>query len=524
MKYEDKTEKQLLNELIELRQKNVELNEALNECRQCNKILKESEERLRALIENTSDWIWEVDKVGRVTYSNPKVKDLLGYEPEEILGKTSFDHMPAEEIQRVREIFEKAVREKKSFLSLEKTKLRKDGRRVVLEASAVPIFDSKENLLGYRGIDRDITVRKEMEEKQKKYTSALRDRVKELNCLFKISNIIEKQLTPFEEKIQKIVDLIPPAYQYPEITCAQVSLNGQTFNTKKFKETIWKQESDIIVRYHQIGTLKVCYLEEKPECDEGPFQKEERNLTNVIAERIAGIFERKLARGKLNSYQQKLRSLASELSLTEERERRRIATELHDGVGQMLFLTKLKVEELQQKMSSLGLIDSLNEIHGLIEQVIKDTRSLTFELSPPTLYLLGFEKAVEWLTEQIQEQHSIKCHIVNDEHPKPLKDDIRVLLFQAVRELLINTAKHAQAKKVNVSIVRYNNTIKVSIEDDGVGFVLSKNGFSWDKTNGFGLFSIKERLDHLGGKLEIESEPGKGTRATLLAPLFLKKN
>ncbi|UCF34420.1 MAG: PAS domain S-box protein, partial [Phycisphaerales bacterium] len=134
--------------------------------------LRDSEAKVRALVETTSDWIWEVDKDARYTYASPKVKDLLGYEPEEVLGKTPFDLMPPDVAKSVRNTFEKIAGAKRPFANLENRNLHKDGRQVVLETSGVPILDSEGNLLGYRGIDRDITARKRAAQELKKAKEA----------------------------------------------------------------------------------------------------------------------------------------------------------------------------------------------------------------------------------------------------------------------------------------------------------------------------------------------------------------
>lgn len=218
-------------------------------------------------------------------------------------------------------------------------------------------------------------------------------------------------------------------------------------------------------------------------------------------------------------YQNQLKSLASQLTLIEEQERRRFATYLHDQIGQTLFIAKIKLEMLRESSSSTDIVKSSDEILKIIEQIIKDTRSLTFELSPPILYQLGLEAALEWLVEQMKEQYGIIVEFEDDKQPKPLSDDILILLFQAVRELLVNVTKHAQARKVKVSIGRDGEDLRIRVEDDGVGFITSEIGSSKSKNKGFGLFSIKERLDHLGGNLEIESKPDQGTRITLVAPL-----
>ena len=130
---------------------------------QATREVGESEQRFRSLVETTSDWVWEVDQNGVYTYASPKVKGLLGYEPEEIIGKTPFDLMPPDEAKRIAEIFQDVSKSRKLLTRLENTNLHRDGRRVVLETSAVPILDAAGNLLGYRGIDRDITDRKQAE-------------------------------------------------------------------------------------------------------------------------------------------------------------------------------------------------------------------------------------------------------------------------------------------------------------------------------------------------------------------------
>jgi signal transduction histidine kinase len=238
-----------------------------------------------------------------------------------------------------------------------------------------------------------------------------------------------------------------------------------------------------------------------------------------IAVYIHDITHRKQAEERIRVYQERLRSLASQLSLVEERERRRLATALHDRIAQTLALSKMKLGALQEPVSSTDLAQSLDEIYRLIEQTIQDTRSLIFEISSPILYHFGLEAAVEWLTEQTQKQHGIPSEFRDDRQPKPLDEDVRILLFQAVRELLVNVAKHAQAQSVKVAIRRDGSDIQIIVEDDGVGFDAFPIGSHWSEIKGFGLFSIRERLDHLGGQLKIKSEPGHGTQVTLVAPL-----
>jgi PAS domain S-box-containing protein len=244
-----------------------------------------------------------------------------------------------------------------------------------------------------------------------------------------------------------------------------------------------------------------------------PVKIGDRVLSLSIAHDICA---RKKAEQKLLEHRAQLKSLASELSLTEERERHRLATNLHDQISQALVISRIKLQTLHASVSSDDIAGSLEEVCGNLDRIIQDTRTLTFDLSSPILYELGFEAAVsEWLEEQIGKKHGIKTKFEDDGRSKPLEDDIQILLFRNVRELLMNIVKHARAKNVKVSIHRIRQQIYISVEDDGIGFDHTKMASS----TGFGIFSIRERLEQLAGHIEIESEQGRGTKIMMTAPL-----
>lgn len=232
---------------------------------------------------------------------------------------------------------------------------------------------------------------------------------------------------------------------------------------------------------------------------------------------LEDISNQKQSASKIRDYQEKLRSVALELSLTEELERRRLATDLHDHVGQILALAQIKLGALQQSASN-GLVAPMEEIRQLLNQTIKYTRSLTSELSPPILYDLGFEAAVEWLAELLQEQHGIRLKVAADRTPKPLDEETRVLLFQLVRELLVNVVRRAKPNNISVLIDRNGQNMVVKIENDGDRLDLGTDSFA-PSPDGLGLFSIRERLRYLGGRLEVQPEDGQGTLVTMMVPL-----
>jgi signal transduction histidine kinase len=241
--------------------------------------------------------------------------------------------------------------------------------------------------------------------------------------------------------------------------------------------------------------------------------------------RMAGsmqdVHARKQAEQQVEEYQEQLRSLAYGAVLAAERERRRIGVELHDRTIQNLGLTSVKLAELKDRVELNGDAALFEQIHGLIKSTIQDTRALLAEISPPVLYELGFEAAVEWLGEQVSTGPGRpRCVVHSDGLAKPLDESGQVVMFQAVRELLTNVAKHARASEVRVSIDRDGGSLRVEVADDGVGFDPGCVEPPSVSRGGFGLFSIRERLRLLGGMMEIDSQAGQGTRVILTAPLY----
>ncbi len=234
---------------------------------------------------------------------------------------------------------------------------------------------------------------------------------------------------------------------------------------------------------------------------------------------IIDITNQKRAEAELITYQERLRRMGTELLLTEERERRRIAVDLHDHIGQALAISKIKLKTLQKSTGDQIIKSDLDSLLELTEEMIRETRSLTLELSPPILYELGLEAAVEWLAEEIQDKHGLQTFFEHDHRPKAVDGDIRVFLFRAVRELLMNVVKHAQASQASITMRSTADSLRITVQDDGLGFRPEEAGSHSGVFSGFGLFSIRERLEPLGGALEIVSEPDAGTSATLIAPL-----
>jgi PAS domain S-box-containing protein len=231
------------------------------------------------------------------------------------------------------------------------------------------------------------------------------------------------------------------------------------------------------------------------------------------------IEQRKLAEIKLIHYQRRLRDMASRLSLVAERERRAIAADLHDGIGQNLTALKIKLSALRQNHTTDTDGPQLSDAIRLVDQTIRDTRSLTFELSPPILYEFGVAAAFEWYLEQLQERFGIKTSFTRDCPMVKLTEEYRMLLFRVVRELLFNVVKHAKASRVDVLFRGRDDRLIIEIKDNGIGFDAEDLTDSGGGTPGFGLFSVRERVEYLDGTMTMDSTPGAGARFVIDVPL-----
>jgi PAS domain S-box-containing protein len=246
-----------------------------------------------------------------------------------------------------------------------------------------------------------------------------------------------------------------------------------------------------------------------------PFSGEGPRAVVVAHENIT---ERKQAERQIKIYQKKLRAMGSQMVLADQRERRRFSADLHDRVGQNLALAKIKLGGLSKSKASPRQLAIIRETDDLVENTIRSTRSLIYEISPPILPELGLAAAVEWISEYFQEQYRIPVELKITGKPVTIKEDLRILFFNALRELLNNIAKHAKAKHVRIFLIQGKEEARIMVEDDGVGI----GSFSFKKRlskKNFGIFNIQEQFKHIGGKFKIISSPGKGTKAILVMPI-----
>jgi PAS domain S-box-containing protein len=300
-----KLQQMVAERTVELRKTNLALQREINERKKTEAALRASEERFRSLVETTSDWVWETDGNTAYTYASPKVKTLLGYESEEVIGKKPFDFMPPDEAQRLAKLTETIIKSREAFAGLEHISLCKDGRRVVLETSGVPIFDGEGNLLSYRGIARDITDRKQAEdtvkESEKKYRTILESME---DAYFELD--LSGNMTFFNQAAHRTLKYLPDEllgmnyqrYSNPEAANRMFEIFHEIYGTGKSAKVV---DFEIITKDGVIITL---------EMSASLMRDHDGRLTGFRC-LARDITERKRADEALRESEEKYRSLAS---------------------------------------------------------------------------------------------------------------------------------------------------------------------------------------------------------------------
>jgi PAS domain S-box-containing protein len=516
------------------------------------KELKKQAERLKEqaeLLDIADDAILVSDIDGRIMFWNRGAEIRYGWTKEEAIGSDVHELLGTEFPEPLQNIKQKIFSEGR--WKGEIVHKSKDGKRLTVDSHWVLRKDVNGSPIAIMEIANDITKYKQTEEALKKAKDSLEIRVAERTAELRVANerlVLElNRRKLIEEMLRKGAERYKNLFENSPLGIYRVNPDGRILmaNPTLVRMLGYNSFKEIAASPLKKADYEPTYLKkkikrklEKKEKVKGFEAKWRRRDGTVIYVRenakaihaadgtviyyegtVEDMSEQKKVEEKLDSYQRQLRSLASDLSLAEERERRHIATILHDQIGQILAVSKIKLGALINISKDDNLLRDLKELRSYLEQAILHTRSLTFELSPPILYELGLEAALEWLAEQMHEQHGIQYEFENDNQHKPLSDEVRVFLFTAVRELLVNVAKHANAQKVKVTVRRFGDNISIHVADDGIGFSVSSLNSYMNKNKGFGLFSIKERLSHLGGQMEIRAQRGRSSRICLLAPL-----
>jgi len=351
----------------------------------------------------------------------------------------------------------------------------------------------------------------EDEDKSQRLLHDLAERVKELTALHGVVRLLQDSSAPLNVVLDQVVLLLPPAWQYPDIAVARIRTEGVVAITPRFRETPWIQRAPLITSKGRQGSLEVGYLEEMPTEHEGPFLLEERNLINSLADNLSSYLTRREAEAELRDTHAQLQALSRQLMNLQEQERRQLAHDLHDEVGQALTALKMNLQIMQLAADRATVQHSLVDSFGILDTLLARVRDLSLDLRPSLLDHLGLVPAIRWHAIRQAERAGLQAHVEADSFPEDLPADMAVVCFRIVQEAVTNVVRHAKATHLDVVLRTTDSGFTLLVKDDGVGFQVSESLTEVEGRWAIGLVGMRERARALKGHVKIHSTPGGGT-------------
>ncbi len=491
---------------------------------QAERRLRESEERYRKLVETAVDSIITFDPSGLIHSCNAASERMFGYRSEDLIGRnvamlipswfSEFgDGSPADATSRLMRLI---------GLWREVKGRRRQGDVFPVEIAVSESFSSGE--IRYTGILRDISERKRTEV-ELRWRAGLLSQTHDAVIVWRLGGgvmywnrgaeelygftVSEAAGKPVHQLLETVLPLTEQEFHRQLIEARR--WEGEIRQRKKDGTTV-VVESRMVTMTEEQGGLLV--LETNRDVSERHAMHEKVcRLADQLEDRVA---ERTR---ELVQSQTLLRNLASELTIAEQRERRRIATDLHDYLAQLLVCTRLKVSQSRARLTEPEVEGWLSESEDILQQALTYTRTLVAQLTPMALHEFGLTAALKWLSDQMRQQHRLTVKVyLDDRLSVTLPEDQSVLLFQSVRELLINVTKHARVETATVRMTQDGKLLRITVHDEGRGADTAAFSHGGPSSK-FGLFSIRERMHALGGTFELLSAPGKGTTAVLTLPI-----
>ena len=474
----------------------------ITERKRAQQAIQDSEQRLRHLIEASNDWVYEVDRTGAYTYAGPQCRDLLGYEPEELIGKRPTDFMPPNEPSSSVDAFQNLLAEPGPFSGLKTTRVRKDGKLVVWETNGVPFFDKNGGFCGYRGLVRDITERDRAEQALRESEERFRLVANSAPVMIwmsgtdKLCNYFNRPWLDFTGASlgSQLGDgWLKAVHTEDASTCLQTYVDA--FDQRKpfeMQYRLRRHDSE----YRWILDLGV------------PRFNSDGSFAGYIGSCI-DITERKQA-------EEAMATIGRRLIEAHEEERTWIGRELHDDINQRLALLSVELDRwLKDNPSKAPVRDLVRRAQQRLTEVARDIQRLSHRLHSSKLEYLGLAKAAASFCREFAEQSNVEVTFRPDGIPRILSKEISLGLFRVLQEALQNAAKHSEVKSFTVDLRGLIDSIELTIADSGVGFDPTE-AFA---RQGLGLISMRERLQLLHGELSILSKPGGGTTIHARVPI-----
>ena len=475
----------------------------ITERKRAEQTLRESEARYRLLAENVSDIIWTSDMEERVTYVSPSVKQVMGYEVEEVLGghasalltsRHAFEYLQEQvAVQR--------KRQRKPFgrWTVELELIAKDGTRIWTETTISFLQSPDGRPTGVLGVTRDIRERRQAQELFQTLAESSPIGVYIVqDGQFRFVN------RPFQEyvgrKEKELLGTHSLAFILPQ--------DRRAARENAIKMLKGQRSSPYEFRY--IGkNRRVRWAMERVAAVE--FRGEPAVLGNLM-----DVTEHKRNEEALRKSEHELRFLSKRILEIQEEERGRIARELHDQLGQEIFALKMEAESLMEKSGQGSEISSRAKVVAdLADQLRTTSRRIASSTRPAMIDELGLLKAIQWYAEDFERRSGISCPVQVPPGNVVVPKATATVAFRIVQEALTNVWKHARASQVNITVRKTDKAISITVSDDGVGMKVKP--FS-DATS-LGMRGMVERARLVGGRLKVKSSPGEGTTIMVRLPL-----
>lgn len=554
----------------------------VTESKRAEEELRASELRMKAVADHLPVGVWFADEAGRIVYGNEAGRRIWGgahyVEPDEFHVYRAWWADTGKPLEPGDWAVARAVRNGETSLNELLEIECFDGTRKTILNAAVPLKSADGSLLGVVVLNEDVTARKLAEEALRSSRERFRILSETAGELLK-SEEPEKIVNVLCENVMRYLRCdvffnflvhdelgrlrlnawtgIPPEeaariehVEYGVAVCGCVARDGEAIVAEHIATTP-DVRTELVRSYgirayachpllgpggKVIGTLSFGTR------NRDTFSPEDLSLMRAVTDQVAAAMNRVQAeavirRAKegleesvrertvelmllmedLEKSRDELRKLASELVRAEERERKRISVVLHDEVAQTLAAAKMRLDLLRNVPGNEEYQHAVEEAEELIGQSIRQTRALMTDITNPVLYDMGLRVAVEALAEDVKARQGIDFTFTFSGKLRNLDQQMEVMIFQVVKELVQNVVKHSRARNASIRLVEDREAVSVTVADDGAGFDAGDIG-AVDAEGGFGLFSIRERAKSYGGKIEIDSRRGKGSRVTVVLP------
>jgi PAS domain S-box-containing protein len=493
--------------------------------------LEETRSQLAAIVESSADAIIGKTLDGIITSWNSGAERIYGYTSKELVGRSISILTPPNRPDEALQILKKIKRGDR-IDNYETVRLRKDGKQIDVSLSISPIMDVAGKIIGASTIARDITEQKKVDITLRESEHALRERVKELSCLYGLAKLIERPGISLEEILEGIVRLLPPAWLYPEIASARIILNGHTYSTPNFRERSQRQVANIVINEEERGVVEVVYLKKKPELDEGPFLREERSLIEAIAREVALIVERKQTEEDKERLQDQLRH-ADRLATIGQLSAG-IAHELNEPIGSILGFAQLikKYPELSEK--AIQDIEKITKASLHAREVVKKLMLFARQM-PPQKTRVNLNQVIEeglYFLESRCAKEGIKVvRSLSTNLPEVIADQAQ--MTQILVNIVVNAIQAMpNGGKLTIRTNASDRFISLTVVDTGVGMsekVMRQIFLPFFTTKdvgqgtGLGLPVVHGIVTSHSGSINVDSKVGRGTQFEIQLPIVEPK-